>query len=87
MLVVRVETDWYVHGTEFRYQPQPGDRISGQRSMLIGQVFFVPRTEITMPDSTEDELAAMNRADEEFSCEKAADHITTPTAFVRVPIY
>jgi hypothetical protein len=38
--------------------------------MPIGQVFFVPRTEITMPDSTEDELAAMNRADEEFSCKR-----------------
>jgi hypothetical protein len=40
-----------------------------------------------MPDSTEDELAAMNRADEDFSCEKAADQITTPAAFLRVPIY
>jgi hypothetical protein len=28
MLVVRVETDWYAHETEFRYVPQPGEVIS-----------------------------------------------------------
>ena len=29
MLVVRVETDWYMHETEFRYVLQPGEGISG----------------------------------------------------------
>ena len=48
MLVVRVETDWYMHESEFRYVLQPGEGISGQRTMPIGQVFFVPREEITL---------------------------------------
>ena len=29
MLVVRVETDWYAHETEFRYVLEPGEGISG----------------------------------------------------------
>jgi len=42
MLVVRVETDWYAHDTEFRYVLQPGEGIPGAYNMPIGQVFFVP---------------------------------------------
>ena len=87
MLVVRVETDWYAHETEFRYVLQPGEGISGQRTMPIGQVFFVPRDEITMRDCTEEELAAMKRADEEFSRGKAADQITTPYGIPYSPHY
>ena len=40
MLVVRVETDWYAHETEFRYVLQPGEGISGSHSMPIGQVLL-----------------------------------------------
>src|SRR6202030_1740603 len=39
MLVVRVETDWYVHETEFRYVLQQGEMFSGAHSLAIGQVF------------------------------------------------
>jgi hypothetical protein len=87
MLVVRVETDWYVHETEFRYVLQPGEGISGQRTMPIGQVFFVPREEITMRDCTDDELADMKKADEEFGRGKAATQITTPYGIPYSPHY
>ena len=56
MLVVRVETDWYAHETEFRYVLQPGEGIHGAHNLPIGQVFFVPRERVTMRDCTEDEL-------------------------------
>lgn len=78
MLIVRVETDWYPHETEFRYVLQPGEGIPGAHNMPIGQVFFVPREEITMRDCTEEELAAIHRAREEFFREKAASKIMTP---------
>src|SRR6202165_5466206 len=47
MMVVRVETDWYTHETEFRYVLQQGEGISGVYSMPIGQVVFVSREEIS----------------------------------------
>ncbi len=58
MLVIRVETDWYVHDSEFRYVLQPGETISASHSMPIGQVIFVPREEITFRDGTKEEIAA-----------------------------
>jgi hypothetical protein len=87
MLVVRVETDWYVHETEFRYVLQPGEGLSGLRSMPVGQVFFVPREDITLRDCTEEELASIKKADEEFSREKAAAEITTPYGVPYSPHY
>src|SRR5207244_4655489 len=78
MLIVRVETDWYAHETEFRYVLQPGEGISGAHSMPIGQVFFVPREEITMRDCTEEELAEIRKSKEEFFREKHASKIATP---------
>src|SRR5439155_12358333 len=72
MLVVRVETDWYPHETEFRYVLQPGEGIPGAYNLPIGQIFFVPREEITVRDCTEEEMAAISRAREEFVREKAA---------------
>lgn len=71
MLVVRVETDWYPHQTEFRYVLQQGEGISGEHSIPIGQVFFVPREEVTMRDCTDEELGAIVQAAEEFHREKA----------------
>src|SRR5712671_5706091 len=62
MLVVRVETDWYAHETEFRYVLQPGEGISAMQGLPIGQVFFVPREEITMRDCTEAELLAIKES-------------------------
>jgi hypothetical protein len=87
MLVVRVETDWYAHETEFRYVLQPGEGISGAHSMPIGQVFFVPREEITLRDCSEEELAAIGRSRSEFSREKAALKLTTPYGLQYSPHY
>jgi hypothetical protein len=84
---VRVETDWYSHETEFRYVLQPGEGISATHSMPIGQVFFVPREEITMRDCTPEELEALNRSAEKFSREKAAFKLTTPYGVEYSPHY
>jgi hypothetical protein len=79
MLIVRVETDWYAHDTEFRYVLQPGEGISGSHSLPIGQALFVPREEIVLGDCGEEELAAIRASREEFSREKAA--VTRNTAY------
>jgi hypothetical protein len=87
MLVVRVETDWYPHETEFRYVLQPGEGIPGAHNLPIGQVFFVPREEITMRDCREEELAAIRKAKEEFLREKAASKVMTATGLQYSPHY
>jgi hypothetical protein len=87
MLVVRVETDWYPHETEFRYVLQPGEGIPGSHTMPIGQVFFAPREEVTLQDCDAEELAAIRKAKEEFFREKAASKITTPYGLQYSPHY
>jgi len=87
MLVVRVETDWYVHETEFRYVLQPGEGISAAHNMPIGQVFFVPREEITMRDCTNEELEGIRRSKEEFVREKENQKIMTPYGLSHSPHY
>jgi hypothetical protein len=87
MLVVRVETDWYAHETEFRYVLEPGEGISGSHSMPIGQVMFVPREEIAFRDCTQAELDAIKNAAAEFSREKAAARTTTPYGMPYSPHY
>jgi hypothetical protein len=87
MLVVRVETDWYAHETEFRYVLQPGEGISASHSLPIGQVFFVPREEIAMRDCTPEEVAAIKVAAEKFSEDKAASKIITPYGMPYSPHY
>ena len=72
MLVVRVETDWYAHETEFRYVLQPGEGLTISQSIPIGQVVFVPREEITLRDCTEKEQLALHASQEEFHKQKAA---------------
>jgi len=72
MLSVRVETDWYSHETEFRYVLQPGEGITVEHSIPIGQVFFVPREAITMRPCTADELKAIEASRDEFHRHKAA---------------
>ena len=87
VLVVRVETDWYAHETEFRYVLQPGEGISAMHSMPIGQVFFVPREEITLRDCTEEELQVIHQSAETFSREKAAFKLTTGYGLSYSPQY
>jgi hypothetical protein len=87
VMVVRVETDWYMHESEFRYVLQAGEGISGQRTMPIGQVFFVPREEITLQECTPEELEAMRAADDEFGKAKAADQVNTPYGIPYSPHY
>src|SRR6202163_4850697 len=72
MLIIRVETDWYAHETEFRYVLQPGEGINCAHNIPIGQVCFVPREEVTLRDCTPEELAAIAQSKEEFFKEKAA---------------
>ena len=86
-LIVRVETDWYAHETEFRYVVQPGEGISATHSMPIGQVFFVPREEITTRDCTAEEIAALTESAEKFSREKAALTMTTAYGLSYSPHY
>lgn len=86
-LIVRVETDWYAQESEFRYVLQPGEGIPGAHTMPIGQVFFVPREEITMRPCTEEELAAIRKSKEEFNAAKAAHKITTPYGLQYSPHY
>jgi hypothetical protein len=87
MLIVRVETDWYTHESEFRYVMQPGEGISATHSMPIGQVFFVPREEITMRDCTEEEQQAIDQSAERFQQDKAALKVATPYGMTYSPHY
>jgi hypothetical protein len=72
MLSVRVETDWYSHETEFRYVLQPGEGITIEHSIPIGQVFFVPREQIALRQCTSEELKAIEASRDEFNRHKAA---------------
>jgi len=87
MLVVRVETDWFPHNSEFRYVLAPGEAISGTRELPIGQVFFVPREEITMRECTEAELETIRTEKEEFFREKATERVKTPYGLQYSPHY
>jgi len=87
MMVVRVETDWFVHGSEFRYILQPGESLSASHSLPIGQVFFVPREEIALRDGTDEELAARRRASEAFFREKVGVKLKTAYGLEYSPHY
>ena len=87
MLVVRVETDWYAHETEFRYVLQPGEGISASHTMPIGQVLFLPREEINCLDATESDVKAFEDARVEFSKHKAAATQTTSYGLQYSPHY
>lgn len=87
MLVIRVETDWYVHDTEFRYVLQPGETISASHNLPIGQVLFVPREEITLRDGTEEQIAARRQSSEAFFREKVGSKIKTPYGLEYSPHY
>ncbi len=87
MLVIRVQTDWYVHDSEFRYVLAPGESISASHSMPIGQVFFVPREEIKFRDGTEQEAEERRKTSQQFFDEKAALKIKTPYGLEYSPHY
>ena len=87
MLVVRVETDWYMHETEFRYVLEPGEGIPGSRNIPIGQVLFVPRERVTLTDCTDDELAEIKQSKKKFARDKAAVTLSTPYGFQYSPHY
>ena len=86
-LVVRVETDWFAHESEFRYVLQPGEGFPGAHTMPIGQVFFVPREEITLADCTAEELETIRISKLDFAQQKAAHKITTPYGLQYSPHY
>jgi len=87
MLVIRVETDWYVHDSEFRYVLQQGETISASHSIPIGQVMFVPREEVTFRDGTEEEIAARHKASQAFYAEKPSMKVKTPYGVEYSPHY
>jgi hypothetical protein len=86
-LTVRVETDWFAHGTEFRYVLQPGDTFHVSATQPIGQVFFVPRDEITLRDGSKEEAAEFGRQWDAFIKEKASDQLTAPYGLRYSPLY
>jgi hypothetical protein len=87
MLVIRVETDWHVHDSEFRYVLQPGETISASHSMPIGQVMFVPREDVTFRDGSEEEIAARHQSAKAFYDEKAKLKVKTPYGLEYSPHY
>ena len=87
MMIIRVETDWFVHDTEFRYVLQPGETISASHSLPIGQVLFVPREEIVLRDGTEEQVAARRQSSEAFFREKMGTRLTTAYGLEYSPHY
>ncbi len=87
MLVVRVETDWYAHETEFRYVLQAGEGLTLEHSIPIGQVLFVPREEITLIDATPDDVKAFEADRNEFAKKKSAAVQTTSYGLSYSPQY
>jgi hypothetical protein len=87
MLIVRVETDWYAHESEFRYVMQPGEGITVAHSLPIGQVFFVPREEVTMRDCTAEELKTIRQSQSEFAHHKSAAAQKTSYGLTYSPHY
>lgn len=87
MLVVRIETDWFVNETEFRYVLQPGEGIHGSHTMAIGQVFFVPREAVTMRDCSEEEIAALQASKKAYYRDKASLTLVTPYGLQYSPHY
>ncbi len=87
MLVIRVETDWFAHETEFRYVLEPGEGITAQHNMPIGQVMFVPREEVTFRECTQEEIDALHASQVEFVHAKSGDRLQTPYGMSYSPHY
>ncbi|MBW8869116.1 MAG: hypothetical protein JF610_17595, partial [Acidobacteria bacterium] len=87
MLVVRVETDWYSHETEFRYVLQAGEGITVEHAIPIGQVLFVPREEVNLLDASAEDVKTFEDARNEFAKKKAAAVQTTSYGLSFSPQY
>ena len=87
MLVVRVETDWYSHESEFRYVLQAGEGITVEHTIPIGQVMFIPREEVNLLDATGDDVKAFEEGRNEFAKKKAATLQTTSYGLSYSPQY
>ena len=87
VLVTRVETDWYVHDSEFRYILTPGEIITVSHNLPVGQVFFVPREEITYRDGSEQEITERQNTSKLFFDEKATNKKKTPYGMEYSPLY
>ena len=87
MLVVRVETDWYAHETEFRYVLQAGEGMTLEHSLPIGQVLFVPREDVALLDATTDDLRDFEERRQEFAKKKVAAVQTTSYGLSYSPHY
>ncbi len=87
VLVIRVETDWYVHDSEFRYVLTPGDMITVSHNLPIGQVYFVPREEISLIEGTKEENARRLEKSRSFFEEKAGNKQKTPYGMEYSPLY
>ena len=87
MLVVRVETDWFAHQTEFRYVLQPGEGMSLSHTLPIGQVAFVPREEINLVDGTAAEQKAFSASIAAFFKEKGEHKVASPYGLQFSPHY
>lgn len=87
MLVVRVETDWFAHQTEFRYVLQPGEGMSLSHTLPIGQVAFVPREEINLVDGTAEEQKAFSASIAAFFKEKGEHKVASPYGLQFSPHY
>ena len=87
MLVIRVETDWYPHESEFRYVLQPGEGIDCAHNIPIGQVFFVPREEITCAIAPRRSSPSSRRPAKDYFREKAATKQTTAYGLQYSPLY
>ena len=66
---------------------QPGDLLHVSATQPIGQVFFVPREEITLRDGNKDERAEFIRQWDSFEGEKAANQVTAPYGLRYSPLY
>ncbi len=87
VLVTRVETDWYVHDSEFRYILTPGEIITVSHNLPVGQVFFVPREEITYRDGSEQEITERQNTSKLFFDEKTSNKKKTPYGMEYSPLY
>src|SRR5690606_24287312 len=86
-LAVRVETDWFFQQTEFRYVLEAGRGMPGAHSLPIGQVFFVPREEVSLRDLSSREIEEVNDARSKFLEEKADQKVTTRYGLEYSPHY
>ena len=66
---------------------EPGEGISGQHTLPIGQVFFVPREDIVARDCTKEEIEQLKASRQEFLHHKSGDRLTTPYGYTYSPHY